>query len=181
MLGGLALLLIIGGLAAYLSIGRGSAYSREMDTAVGLLSTGRSESARAAFDKIARSYPDQATPHVFLARFARQDGDVATARQELATAIRLEPGNEIAQREMGLLLLSQNDPQLARNFFIRAVKLNPADSAAQGYLGCALLRLNMIEEGQRFLSRAGPGTWSSCTAVPAAPATPPAAPVTPPQ
>jgi hypothetical protein len=31
-------------------------------------------------------------------------------------------------------------------------------------LGCALLRLNRTEEGQRFLSRVGSGSWSSCAA-----------------
>lgn len=171
LLGGLVLLAAAVALAVYLLGGR-SSYPREMDTAVGLLNTGRTESARAAFNKIAHDYPDQATPHVFIARFARQDGDAALARQELTTAIRLEPANEVAQREMGLLLLSQNDAALARNFFLRAVKLAPTDLAAQGYLGCALLRLNNIDEAQRFLSRAGPGTWTSCTALPA-PVTPP--------
>lgn len=165
LLGGLLLLAVIIGAAAYLMNGS-SAYANEMDTAAQLLSTGRQESARAAFNKIAREHPDQSKPHVFLARFARQDGDPSTARQELETAIRLDPTDELAQREMGLLLLAENDPQLALRFFARAVKLAPGDLAAQGYAGCSLLRLNRIEEGQRFLSRAGPGTWSSCTAVP---------------
>lgn len=165
LVGGLLLLAVIIAAVAYLTNGS-SAYANEMDTAAQLLSTGRQESARAAFNKIAREHPDQSKPHVFLARFARQDGDPSTARQELETAIRLDPTDELAQREMGLLLLSENDPQLALRFFVRAVKLAPLDSAAQGYAGCSLLRLNRIEEGQRFLSRAGPGTWSSCTAVP---------------
>lgn len=165
LVGGLLLLAVIIAAAVYLTNGS-SAYANEMDTAAQLLSTGRQESARAAFNKIAREHPEQSKPHVFLARFARQDGDPSTARQELETAIRLNPTDELAQREMGLLLLSENDPQLALRFFVRAVKLAPLDSAAQGYAGCSLLRLNRIEEGQRFLSRAGPGTWSSCTAVP---------------
>ncbi len=171
LLGGLALLAIIVIAAIYLTSG-GSTYNKEMDTAAGLLSTGRTESARAAFNKIAREHPEESKPHVFLARFARQDGDPSTARQELETAIRLNPADELAQREMGLLLLSENDPQLARNFFLRAVKLDPTDLAAQGYLGCALLRMNRIDEAQSFLTRAGPGAWTSCTAVPP-PATPP--------
>ncbi len=163
--GGLVLLALVIGLAVYLTSG-GSSYNREMDTAAELLRTRRDESARAAFNKIAREHPEQSKPHVFLARFARQDGDPSTARQELETAIRLDPTNELAQREMGLLLLSQNDPQLAFRFFARAVKLDPSDLAAQGYAGCSLLRLNLIDQGQRLLSRAGPGTWSSCTALP---------------
>jgi cytochrome c-type biogenesis protein CcmH/NrfG len=131
-----------------------------------MMQSQRTEGARAAFSKIASEHPDQAEPHVFLARLARNDGDINTARQELATAIRLEPGNGRAQREMGLLLLGQNDPDLARRFLIRAVQLDTADHAAQGYLGCTLLRLGRIEEGQRFISRAGSGSWSACTAVP---------------
>ncbi|MGI8546124.1 MAG: tetratricopeptide repeat protein [Gemmatimonadaceae bacterium] len=170
--GGLVLLAVIVAVAAYLMSG-GSSYNREMDTAAELLRTGREESARAAFNKIARENPTQSKPHVFLARFARQDGDPSTARQELETAIRLNPADELAQREMGLLLLSQNDPQLAFRFFARAVKLDASDLAAQGYAGCSLLRLNLIDQGQRLLSRAGPGTWSSCTAVPPPITTPP--------
>lgn len=163
-------LLAVLGAAAYYAFGR-SSYDRDMAAAIDLMQGSRTEAARAAFSKIASEHPDQAGPHVFLARLARTDGDVNTARQELATAIRLEPGNERAQREMGLLLLSQGDAELARRFLVRAVQIDTADRAAQGYLGCALLRVGRVEEGQRFISRAGSGSWSACSAVPAAPAT----------
>ncbi len=172
LLGGLLLLLVIAALAYYLLAGP-SSYDREMQVAADLLSSGRQESARAAFNKIAREHPNESKPHVFLARFARQDADPSTARQELETAIRLNPADELAQREMGLLLLSQNDPQLALKFFVRAIKLDTADVAAQGYAGCSLLRLNRIDEGQKFLSRAGQGTWTACSAVPPPLAVPP--------
>jgi hypothetical protein len=46
------------------------------------------------------------------------------------------------------------------------VQLAPNDSAAQGYLGCALMGLNRVAEAQKFLSRAGTGTWSSCATLP---------------
>lgn len=146
----------------YATVGR-SSYDRQMAAAVDLMRGGQTESARAAFSQIARDHPDQASPHVFLSRLARNDGDLATARQELDAAIRDDPANALALREMGLLLLAQNSPELARRFLVRAVQLAPSDSAAQGYLGCALLRLNRVEEGQRFLTRAGPGSWSSCS------------------
>ena len=167
---GLVVLVLILAIGAYFAFGR-SSYDREMASAIDLMQSSRTEAARAAFSKIASEHPDQAEPHVFLARLARTDGDANTARQELATAIRLEPGNSQAQREMGLLLLSQNDAELARRFLVRAVQLDTTDHAAQGYLGCALLRLGRVEEGQRFISRAGSGSWSTCTAVPAAPTT----------
>ncbi len=171
---GLALLavVVIGALVYFLA-GR-STYDKEMADAVSMMSGGRTEAARTAFSKITREHPDKADPHVFLSRLARDDGDATTARQELVTAIRLDAGDEKAQREMGILLLAQNsDPDLARRFLARAVTLNMTDSAAQGYLGCALLRLNRIQEGEKFLSHAGTGVWSSCSAVPSAAAAPP--------
>lgn len=163
-------LLAVLGAAAYFALGR-SSYDRDMAAATDLMQSSRTEAARAAFSKIASEHPDKGDPHVFLARLARTDGDVNTARQELATAIRIEPGNERALREMGLLLLSQNDPELARRFLVRAVQADTTDHAAQGYLGCALLRQGRVEEGQRFIARAGSGSWSACTAVPTAPTT----------
>ncbi|MFL5497140.1 MAG: hypothetical protein ACJ8AA_01165 [Gemmatimonadaceae bacterium] len=45
---------------------------------------------------------------------------------------------------------------------MRAVLANPEDRASQGYLGCALMRLNRVEEGTRFLNKAGTGPWTAC-------------------
>ena len=77
--------------------------------------------------------------------------------------------NGIALREMGLILFSTGQYELARRFFVRAVQVNPEDKSSQGYLGCSLSRLNRLEEAQRFLSRAGPGVWSSCMQQPLQP------------
>lgn len=134
----------------------------DMDKAVRLMADGKREAARGEFTRLARENPQLAAPHVFLARIARDEGDLATARRELDTAIRLEPESAVAQREMGTLLLSQGQYELARSFFIRAVRINPVDSAAQGLLGCSLIRLGRRDEGMRFISRAGPGSWSAC-------------------
>jgi len=162
LVGGIvAAVLIVGGLAYFLFFGHAS-YDSAMASAVQLMQGGQPEAARGAFLKIVAEHPDQAEPHVFLSRIARNDGDMTTARNELVTAIKAEPNNPLPQREMGLLLLASNNVDLARAFLVRAVKLAPSDSAAQGYLGCALMRLNRTEEAQKFLSRAGPGAWSSC-------------------
>jgi len=174
---GVILVLIIAAAAAYFTMGGNSRFDGEMSNAIDLMTTGRTEAARAAFGAIAHEYPDRAEPHVFLSRLARNDTppDMNTARQELITAIRLDPAYEPAQREMGIFQLADHNPSLARNFLIRAAQLNPADSAAQGYLGCALMGLNRAAEAQKFFARAGTGTWSSCVTIqpnPAAPAGP---------
>lgn len=165
-----AVLVIVVAVAAYLMVGR-SKFDKDMANAISLMTTGRTEAARAAFFALGHEYPDRAAPHVFLSRIARTESppDMNTARQELITAIRIEPAYEPAQREMGVFQLADRNPSLARNFLIRAVQLAPNDSAAQGYLGCALMGLNRVTEAQKFLSRAGNGSWSSCTAPPITP------------
>ena len=173
ILAGVVALILIIAAAAYFTVGR-SNYDSDMSNAINLMQTGRTEAARAAFGTIARQYPDKAAPHVFLSRLARGDSppDMNTARDELVTAIRLEPNFEPALREMGLFQLAAHNPSLARNFLLRAVQIAPNDSAAQGYLGCALVGMNQIDVAQKFLSRAGTGTWSSCATVVPGPAAP---------
>ncbi len=150
----------LGGFAFYFA-GRGNP-DGDMNEAIAMMQSGRREAAKGEFSTIARDNPELASPHVFLSRLAREEGDLVTARRELESAIRIEPNNAIALREMGLILFSAGNYELARRFFIRALQNNPADNASQGYLGCALARLNRSDEAQRFLSRAGPGSWTSC-------------------
>lgn len=154
--------IILGAIGAYALFARRGNASKDLDQAITMSQTGRREAARGEFSRIARDNPNLAAPHVFLARMAREDGDIPNARREAETAIRLEPKNNTALREMGLILFSTGDYELARRFFVRAIQENPADNASQGYLGCALARLNRMEEAQRFLTRAGNGVWSSC-------------------
>lgn len=135
---------------------------RSITAAEQLYASGNRSQARLAWAEIARAEPELALPHVYLARIAREQGEVATAQQELTEAIRLEPNNPLALREMGGLMLATNNPELARRFYVRAVEANPQDRVAQGYLGCALVRLGRYDEGRRFIDRAGSGDWSAC-------------------
>jgi tetratricopeptide (TPR) repeat protein len=152
-------ILIFGG---YLLFGRGGGSSDNVTAGITAMKNGQLETARGEFAKAVKDDPRAATPHVFLARLARDQGDLATARAELDTALRLESGNANALREMGLVLFASRQYDLARRFFVRAVQANPQDRASQGYLGCALMRLGRVQEGTKFINNAGTGTWTSC-------------------
>jgi hypothetical protein len=134
----------------------------QMRRAVTLYSAGRREAARQLFAKIGSERPRLAGPHVYLGRIAREDGDAMTAGRELDLAVRLEPNNATALREMGAYLMSQGNYDAARRFYVRSLRVEPENRSAQGYLGCALVRLGRNVEAQRLLARAGPGSWSAC-------------------
>jgi hypothetical protein len=55
---------------------------------------------------------------------------------------------------------------VARLFYIRAIKADSTDRLSPGFLGCSLVRLGRIDEGMRWITRAGPGAWSSCAPPP---------------
>jgi tetratricopeptide (TPR) repeat protein len=150
--------LIVGG---YLFFGRGS-NSSGLTAGINAMKNGQREQARGEFAKAVNADPNAATPHVFLARLAREEGDLATARAQLDTALRLDSKNAIALREMGLVLFASRQYDLARRFFVRAVTANPQDRASQGYLGCAMMRLNRVTEGTSWIGKAGTGPWQSC-------------------
>jgi tetratricopeptide (TPR) repeat protein len=154
------LLLLIGG-GYYLVAGRNGAQSR-LSAGIDEMQRGLREAARSDFSAAAREDGKLAAPHIFLARLSREDHDLATARRELDEALRLEPSNEFALREMGLVMFASGNYELARRFFVRAILADPNDRAAQGYLGCALGRLNRTAEAMNFLNRAGTGAWTAC-------------------
>ena len=163
----LVLVLRLGGVGYWLYARRGGSSSGAVDDAVALYAQGKREAARSAFEKIARDDPSLAAPHIYLGRIAREDGDLRTAQNELQMAVRLEPTNAVALREMGSYLLSAGNNELARKFYVRAVQANPEDKAAQGFLACSLYRLGRVPEAQTFAQRAGQGPWSACLAAPA--------------
>jgi hypothetical protein len=162
------IVLAVGG---YFFFARGSS-GGSLTAGIDAMKNGQNERARGEFAKAVKDNPDDPNPHVFLARLARTEGDLATARAQLDTALRLNPKNSIALREMGLVLFASRQYDLARRFFVRAVTANGQDRASQGYLGCALMRLGRATEGTKWIRTAGNGAWQSCLA----PATPTTAP-----
>jgi tetratricopeptide (TPR) repeat protein len=151
---------------------RGGSGGDSLTAGIDAMKNGQRERARGEFAKAVKEDPKAANPHVFLARLAREEGDLVTARAQLDTALRLEPKNSVALREMGLILFAGRQYDLARRFFVRAVQANPEDRASQGFLGCALIRLNRVPEGTKWINGAGTGQWQACLR-PATTATPP--------
>ncbi|MEO5815635.1 MAG: tetratricopeptide repeat protein [Gemmatimonadaceae bacterium] len=158
---GLAGLVVVVGLAWWAIAGRGgssSAYTQ----GVAAFQEGRKEAAEASFRKAATDDPNDPMPHVYLSRMERERGNLSNANAEAVKAVQLGPNNGAALRELaGVLFASQQfDP--ARTFYIRAIKADSTDRTAQGYLGCSLVRLGRLDEGARWLARAGTGAWSAC-------------------
>jgi tetratricopeptide (TPR) repeat protein len=166
----LLLVVLIGGY--FLVAGRNSSGSR-LSAGISAMQNGQREAARQDFAQAARDNDKLAEPHIFLARLSREDGDLATARAQLDEALRLEPRNHVALREMGLVMFASRNYDVSRRFFVRAAAADSTDRAAIGYLGCALTRLNRTVEAAKFLNRAGNGAWSACAQSAILPAPPP--------
>ena len=123
---------------------------------------GRNDAARAQFVSASQHAPNDPMPHVYLSRLARETNDLTMANEEAVRAVRLGPNNGVALRELATTLYAMQNFNGARAFYSRAIAADPADRSAQGYLGCSLIQLGRIDEGRRWIQRAGSGTWSSC-------------------
>ena len=127
---------------------------------------GRRAAASEQFQAAARSAPSDPMPHVYLSRIAREMNDLATANAEAVTAVRLGPTNAAALREMASTSFAMQNYAGSRTFYARAVAADTSDKLSQGFLGCSLVRLGRIDEGRRWMQRAGRGPWSSCAPAP---------------
>jgi tetratricopeptide (TPR) repeat protein len=153
--------LLIGGIAAALLF-RPKPSNSALDEGIRAYTANDRATAAMKFEQAARAEPNKAMPHVYLSRMAREVGNYTVANQELQTALKVEPGSLEARREYGSLFLAQGNYEMARTFYVRALEVSPTDKPSQGWLGCALMRLNRVQEGQQWLTRAGPGAWSAC-------------------
>lgn len=159
-IGALLLVLVAAGAAWYFFEGGGpsAAMRRGMEAYRG----GRLALARTEFQDAANARPQDAVPHIWLGRVARDQGDFATAGREISRAVQLDQRNYQAHRELGSYFLTLRNYDAARRAFVRALELQPRDRTSMGYLGCSLIRLGRVDEGQRFLVRAGQGPWTAC-------------------
>lgn len=154
-------LLVVGGIAWYAISARGGS-SAAYSEGVVAYREGRREAAAGAFIKATRDEPADPMPHVYLSRMAREAGRLSTAQEEAVKAVQLGPTNSIALRELASASFAQQNYDAARRFYLRALEVDPADRLSLGYLGCSLVRLGRLDEGARFLQRAGTGPWGVC-------------------
>ena len=161
---GLVALLVVGGIAWYALMGRRG--NGSLDNGMKAYREGRREAAAGEFLKAAKDNPNDPMPHVYLARMAREAGNMNTANTEAVTAVRLGPNSAVALRELASVSFVAQNYDAARRFYLRAVQADTSDRLAQGFLGCSLVRLGRIDEGMRWINRAGAGAWSSCAPPP---------------
>jgi len=166
---GVVALLVVGGIAWYAVAGRHRG-SSALASGVTAYREGRREAAAGDFMKATKDDPNDPMPHVYLSRMARDAGNMNTANAEAVTAVRLGPNNPAALRELASVSFAQQNYDAARRFYIRAVQVDSSDKLSQGFLGCSLIRLGRVDEGMRWVNRAGPGAWSGCAPQPGAPA-----------
>jgi tetratricopeptide (TPR) repeat protein len=161
---GMIALLVVGGIAWLALAGRGG--SAAYNQGVVAYGEGRREAAAGAFIKATKDDPNNPMPHVYLARMAREAGRLSTAQEEAVKAVTLGPTNVAALRELASVSFSQQNYDSARSFYTRALKVDPTDVPSQGYLGCSLVRLGRVEEGMKWIQRAGNGPWTNCAPAP---------------
>jgi tetratricopeptide (TPR) repeat protein len=162
-LGGLGIL-IAGGIAWFALAGRGASASYEQGVVA--YREGRREAAAGAFIKATKDDPTDPMPHVYLARMAREAGRLSTANEEAVKGVTLGPTNVAALRELASVSFASQNYDSARSFYTRALQQDPSDIPSQGYLGCSLVRLGRVEEGVKWIQRAGPGPWTGCAPAP---------------
>jgi tetratricopeptide (TPR) repeat protein len=142
---------------------------------------GQRELAVGEFSRASRDNPKDALPHVYLSRMAREVGNMTLAGQEATLAVQAEPKNATALREMASYLLAAGNYEMARRFYVRALNERPDDRMSQGFLGCALIKLGRVDEGMRWINRAGQGSWTGCAQAVSQPGMmPPTSPTIPP-
>ena len=174
-------LVVVGVLAWWVIMGRSSG-SAAYDAGVQAYREHRTEAAAGNFLKATHDTPNDPMPHVYLARMAREANNLGTANAEAVKAVQLGPTNAAALRELASVAFAQHNYEVARTFYTRALQADATDQLSKGYLGCSLLRLGRIEEGKRWIDRAGSGPWTGCVPAPntvPAPGTAPAAGVVP--
>ncbi|MEX2571553.1 MAG: tetratricopeptide repeat protein [Gemmatimonadota bacterium] len=125
-----------------------------MAEGIALFRTGAYADAAHHFWRYAEANPDDATPHLYLARIHRRMDRPELAAEAIREAQRLAPQDPAVHRELGFLLLDTGRPEVAVDRFREAVDLDPASS--EGWVGLvrALRESGRADEIEAVLAEA---------------------------
>ena len=126
--------LVAGGV---LWLARSRSYLVHQQSGLARLSAGDPDAAIRELQKSARQKPNSVDTHEALAEayFNKRGFDDAAA--EMKRAIALDPRNERAQYNLGLIYMEQKQPEKAEDAFSHLLKMNP--NSANGHAGMARL------------------------------------------
>ncbi len=115
------------------------------------LSAGRLDAAQALFKTAAGQSPRDPYPLIGLADVARLRGDAKEAREAMARAAALAPGQPVVLLAQAKLMLQQRDFSGAEKVFRRALELSPDQLNARAGLAIALDSLGRRPEAKAVL------------------------------
>ncbi|MDY6905810.1 MAG: tetratricopeptide repeat protein [Thermodesulfobacteriota bacterium] len=98
--------------------------------------------------------PGSPRPYINMASALMESGDMARAKTLFQKALQLDPSNDAAHKEYGLLLLEEGFTDQAIDHFRKSIVLNPRNIAAYNNLGYALLRKNQTPKAISALEKA---------------------------
>jgi tetratricopeptide (TPR) repeat protein len=126
----------------------------EMQQGIALFRSGAYADAAHHFYRYSQLNPDDATPHLYLARIHRRLGRPQLAGPALQEALRLAPEDPAVHRELGFLLLETGRSDVAVERFRSAVAMD--SDSPEGWMGLvlALRRDGRPGEADRVLARA---------------------------
>jgi Flp pilus assembly protein TadD len=104
-----------------------------MDQGLTLFGEGQYEEAAQHFWRFSQANPDDATPHLYLARIHRRTGNTELAAEAIRQAELLAPEDAAVHRELGFLLLDRGQPNVAVDRFRHAVELD--EQSSEGWVG----------------------------------------------
>lgn len=113
--------------------GFGGSSAAEMERGIALFRTGEYAEAAQHFWRYAEANPDDATPHLYLARIHRRMERPALAADAIREAQALAPDDPAVHRELGFLLIDTEQPEAAIERFRTAIELDP--ESTEGYVG----------------------------------------------
>jgi tetratricopeptide (TPR) repeat protein len=148
--GSVVLLLLIAGGAWWASERR----SDQLDQGIALFRDGSYMDAASHFWRYAEAHPDDATPHVYLARIHRRLRRFDLAAQAVKRAVQLAPDDADVLSEMGFLLLDTGRRPQAIDRFRDALRSDPESREAWVGLVLALRGSGQTAAADRVLERA---------------------------